>query len=197
MPRRRSRYGYRSRSSLRSTLVTLAALVATPVATVLLLAGVGHLLPRQQGATVTREFAEPPEVVWQLLSDLDNQPSWRRNLTRVERLPDQGGRPAWIEYHGEVPEAVRLADVRAPLRLVTERLSETTGPVPARWVWELAAAGEGSRLSLTRQVVVDAPLARAIGFVFQAPRREAERVLADISSRLASLDRARTTALNR
>lgn len=197
MPPRRSRYRYRSRSRARGGLATVAALVATPLLTVALLAGLGALLPRQQGATVTRLFREPPEVLWQLLSDVDNQPTWRRSLTRVERLPDQGGRPAWLEFRGEAAEPVRLAVARAPQQLVTERVPEGAGPADARWVWEVAEVEEGSRLSLTRQVIVDSPLARAIGFVFQAPRREAEQVLADMAVRLASLQRQRTTALNR
>lgn len=196
MSRRRSRYRYRAQSHFRSSITTIAALVATPILTVLLLATVGQLLPRQQGATLTRVFPEAPEVLWQLLTDLDNQPTWRRGLTRVERLPDQGGRPAWLEFHGREAEAVRVADARAPLRLVTERVAEGVEVAEASWVWELAPVEEGSQLTLTRQVVVNQPLARAVGFVFQAPRREVERALADLSERVARAERLRTTALN-
>lgn len=195
MTRRRSRYRYRAHSHVRSSMATIAALVATPVLTVVLLASVGQLLPRQQGASLTRIFPEAPEVLWQLITDLDNQPTWRRNLTRVERLPDQGGRTAWLEFHGRDAEAVRVADARAPLRLVTERVGEDA-TAEATWEWELAPVEEGSRLKLTRQVVVDQPLARAVGFVFQAPRREVERALADLSARVARAERLRTTALN-
>ncbi len=195
MTRRRSRYRYRARSHFRSSMATIAALVATPVLTVVLLASVGQLLPRHQGASLTRVFPEAPEVLWQLLTDLDNQPTWRKGLTRVERLPDQGGRTAWLEFHGRDAEAVRVADARAPLRLVTERVGEdATGE--ASWEWELAPVEEGSRLTLTRQVVVHQPLARAVGFVFQGPRREVERALADLSARVARAERLRTTALN-
>lgn len=195
MTRRRSRYRYRARSHFRSSMATIAALVATPVLTVVLLASVGQLLPRHQGASLTRIFPEAPEVLWQLITDLDEQPTWRRGLTRVERLPDQGGRTAWLEFHGREAEAVRVADARAPLRLVTERVGEDAGG-EASWEWELAPVEEGSRLTLTRQVVVHQPLARAVGFVFQAPRREVERALADLSARVARAERLRTTALN-
>lgn len=195
MTRRRSRYRYRAQPHFRSSLATIAALIATPILTVLLLASVGQLLPRHQGASLTRVFPESPEVLWQLITDLDNQPTWRRGLTRVERLPDQGGRPAWLEYHGREAEALRVADARAPMRLVTERVGEDAVP-EATWEWELARVEEGSRLTLTRQVVVHPPLARAVGFVFQAPRREVERALADLSARIARAEQLRTTALN-
>lgn len=196
MTRRRSRYRYRAHSHFRSSVATIAALVATPILTVVLLASVGQLLPRQQGASLTRVFPEAPEVLWQLITDLDNQPTWRRGLTRVERLPDQGGRTAWLEFHGRDAEAVRVVDARAPLRLVTERVGEGAEAVEASWEWTLAAVEEGSRLTLTRQVVVHQPLARAVGFVFQAPKREVERALADLSQRVAKAERLRTTALN-
>ncbi|MFN2317785.1 MAG: SRPBCC domain-containing protein [Gemmatimonadales bacterium] len=195
MTRRRSRYRYRAHSPVRSSMATIAALVATPILTVVLLASVGQLLPRQQGASLTRVFPEAPEVLWQLITDLDDQPTWRRGLTKVERLPDQGGRTAWLEFRGRDAEAVRVADARAPLRLVTERVGEDAAG-EASWEWELAPVEDGSRLTLTRQVMVHQPLARAVGFVFQAPRRDVERALADLSARVARAERLRTTALN-
>lgn len=195
MTRRRSRYGYRSRSRAPSSLTTVLTLLAAPVLTVLLLGGLGHLLPEQQGATLSRVFRESPEVLWQLLADLDNHPTWRRELTRLERLPDHDGQPSWIEYRGGEAEAVRLADARAPLRLVTERVAPA-GPPPASWTWELAPVEGGSRLTLTRLVRVERPLARAIGFVFQAPRREVERALADLTARLVAAERQRASALH-
>lgn len=198
MTRRRSRYGYRGRrQKARSSLGTLLALVATPVLTVLLLAGLGLLLPAQQGATLSRAFRTPPEVVWQFLTDLDSQPTWRRNLTRVERLPDQGGRPAWLEYKGGQAEAVRLTEVQPNRRLVTEQVALEEGRPGGAWIWELKPAEGGSLVTLTREVLVDAPLARAIGFIFQAPRREAERSLNDLAQRVERAERLRAAAVMR
>lgn len=198
MTRRRSRYGYRARrQKARSSLGTVLALVATPVLTILLLAGLGFLLPAQQGATLSRTFRTPPEVVWQFLTDLDNQPTWRRNLTRVERLPDQGGRQAWLEYGKGQAEAVRLAEVLPNRRLVTEQVALDEGRPGGSWTWELTPAEDGSVVTLTRAVLVDAPLARAIGFIFQAPRREVERSLNDLAQRVARAERLRAAAVMR
>jgi len=193
---RRSRYGYRSRPRAWPSAATLAGVLAAPVVVVALLAGLGRWLPEVQLATRSASYPEPPDVVWQLLLDLDTHPTWRRGLTRVERLPDQQGRPAWLEYHGGAVEAVWIADARPPLRLVTERVP-ADGPAEASWTWDLAREAEGSRLTVTRQVRVGRPVARVIGWVLRGPGREAERALADLGQRLRAADRTRTTALNR
>lgn len=195
-PPRRSRYGYRSRPRTWPSAAALAGVLAAPVLALALLAGLGRWLPEVQSATRTASFPEPPDVVWQLLLDLDTQPTWRRGLTRVERLPDQQGRPAWLEYRGGAAEAFWIADARPPLRLVTERVP-ATGPAEASWTWELAREAEGSRLTLTRRVRVEQPVARAIGMIMRGPGREADRALADLGQRLAAAERTRTTALNR
>jgi uncharacterized protein YndB with AHSA1/START domain len=167
------------------------------VLTILLLAGLGLLLPARQGATLSRSFQTTPEVVWQFLTDLDSQPTWRRNLSRVERLPDQGGRPAWLEYSGGRAEAVRMTEVLPYRRLVTEEVAPEEGRPGGSWTWDLKPAEGGSRVTLTREVLVDAPLARALGFIFQAPRREAERSLSDLAQRVERAERLRAAAVMR
>jgi len=195
-PRRRSRYGYRPRARRRPSLGTFLAVLAVPVGIGLLLSGLGVLLPALQGASRTVTLTEPVDVVWQLLVDVDNQPTWRRGLSRVERLPDLDGRPAWREYYGGTTEALRIADARPPRLLVTERVGGNGAP-DASWTWDLAPDPQGSRLTLTRRVRVEQKAARALGALLGAPRRDVNRVLADLSARLAAAERSRTTALNR
>ncbi|MDZ4675541.1 MAG: SRPBCC family protein, partial [Gemmatimonadota bacterium] len=146
---------------------------------------------------VSRTIAvpEPPDVVWHVITDLDNLATWRRGLTRVERLPDFGGRPAWMEYRGEVQEAVRVAEAQPPLRLVTERMSSSGRR--ASWSWEMARTVRGSRLTLTRRVSEDPLYLRIVNGLTGRIGREVEQALADLSFRLSTGSRLRTTALNR
>lgn len=193
--RARSRYAYRPRRLDLSAGPVLAALGA-PFLLVAMLSGLGRLLPQEQQASGSITLREPPEALWQVIVDLEGHPSWRRGLTRVERLPDSGGQPAWLEFHGRAAEAIRIADVRAPLRLVTERVPMEGTPT-ATWTWELSAAGEGSRLTLTRHERMAGSLTRAVGWISRGARRDVDRVLVDLASRLATAERQRTTALNR
>lgn len=193
--RPRSRYAYRPRRLDLSAGPILAALGA-PILFVAALSGLGHLLPDEQRASASLVLRESPEVLWQVLVDLEGHPSWRRGLTRVERLPDQGGQPAWVEYHGRTAEAIRIADARAPLRLVTERVPREGTPT-ATWTWELAVEPGGSRLTLTRYERGHGSLGRALAWVTRGAHREVDRVLADLAVRLARAEQRRTTALNR
>ena len=138
---------------------------------------------------------ESPDVVWHVLTDVDNLVTWRRGLTRVERLPDFGGRPAWMEYRGEVQEAVRVADALPPRRLVTERVSSAGSR--ASWRWELVRTLQGSRLTLTRRVTLDPLSRRSVNALTGQTSREVDQALADLTLRLQAASRSRTTALNR
>jgi len=146
---------------------------------------------------VSRRIAvpEPPDVVWHVLTDLDNLVTWRRGLTRVERLPDFGGRMAWMEYRGAEQEAVRVADALPPRRLVTERVSAAGSR--ASWSWELVRTARGSELTLTRRVTLDPLSRRVMNALMGQTSREVDQALADLTLRLQSASRLRTTALNR
>jgi hypothetical protein len=192
---RHSRYGYRPRALARTGRLLPGALLLGGGG----LLGVALLLAAWIGpdreASGSLAVPEAPDVIWQVLTDLDNLPTWRTGLTRVERLPDLGGTPAWMEFRGTRQEAVRVAEAERPLRLVTERV----GPdgVTASWNWELVRTGEGSRLTLTRRVTLIPLGQRVLSGVFRQTGREVEQALSDLSARLDGASRVRTTALHR
>lgn len=192
--RRRSRYGYRSR--LRAPV-----LLAAGLASILLGAAVGVLglaaLWYEPERVVSRTvwLKESPDVVWQVLVGLDDHPSWRRGVSRIERLPDDSGQPAWLEFDGASSREVRIAEALPPVRLVTEH-REANG-VEASLAWDLTRSAAGSQLTVTRRVVLSHPVERAVGGLFGLPGRELDRAVADLSLRLSAAARLRTTALNR
>lgn len=192
---RHSRYGYRPRARARHGR-RWAGLLAIAVAGVL---GVAAITAAWRGPVqeVSRTIAvpEPPDVVWHVITDLDNLTTWRRGLTRVERLPDSGGRPAWMEYRGAEQEAVRVAEAQPPHRLVTERVSSSGGR--ASWRWQMSRTVRGSQLTLTRSVRVGPLHQRIVNGLTGRVGREVDQALDDLSFRLRTGSRLRTTALNR
>lgn len=194
-PARHSRYGYRPRNRARTSrrLVRLGALGAGVFLGMAILVALWIGPVREASRTIV--LPEPPDVIWHVITDLDNLASWRRGLTRVERLPDWGGRPAWTEYRGLVQEAVRVAEAQPPYRLVTERLSATG--TRASWSWEMARTPTGSQLTLTRRVTLDPLLSRIVHGITGQTGREVDQALDDLGFRLQSASRLRTTALNR
>lgn len=192
---RHSRYGYRprSRARLARRFLMLGGLgaVALGAGAVLVAAALGP----ERVASRVLVVPEPPDVVWHVLTDLDNLVTWRRGITRVERLPDFGGQLAWMEYRGEASEAVRVSEARPPSRLVTERVGSTGSR--ASWSWEVVRTARGSELTVTRRVSVEPLVRRVASRLSGQTRREVDRVLADLTLRLQSASRLRTAALNR
>ena len=141
---------------------------------VLLVAGMalaGLALPAAHVASKSARIPRPPADVWRALTDRASQPEWRRDLRRVEALPDAGGLPSFREHSRSgvitfvVDEATAPADGRAG-RLVT-RIADDTLPFGGRWIHEVADDASGARLTITEEGVVKNPIFRFMSrFVF-------------------------------
>ncbi len=140
--------------------------LAVGVALVALIAAVGTFLPP---AHVARRFIvlrQPPESVWSVITDFKTQPSWRKDVTRVELVSDsqdEGG-PVWRE-EGENTLSFRTTESRAPERLV-RTIADKDLPFGGRWIYELAAQDGGTRLTVTEEGEVYNPIFRFIGHFF-------------------------------
>ena len=62
----------------------LAALVAAA-------AIAGMFLPKVHTASKTLRLKQTPEEVWRAITDYAAMPSWRTDVAKIERLPDQNG----------------------------------------------------------------------------------------------------------
>ena len=155
-------------------LVVIAAVVA-------LAAIVGWSLPVSHVASRQRALTAPPDVVWKYITDVDGFPSWRRDITRVERLPDRDGRMVWAEEgsSGRITLAVEKSD--APRELVL-RIADPDLPFGGTWTYEVAPASSGSTLTITERGEIYNPIFRVMArFVFGYE--------ATMASYLESLDR--------
>lgn len=138
----------------------LAALVA-------LVAVIGAVLPKGHVATRSAKFHQPPEVIWQALTDVEAFPSWRPDVRRVERLPDRDGRRAWREVwkNGQVI-AMETVELEPPRRLVG-RIADPNLPFGGTWTYELHPAEGGTVLRITENGEIYNPIFRFMArFVF-------------------------------
>jgi uncharacterized protein YndB with AHSA1/START domain len=115
---------------------------------VALAAGVGALLPRAHLASRTLRVRRTPAEVWALITDVEGFPSWRSGVTHVDRLPDRGGRPAWVEHgsSGDIP--LETVDAQPPQRLVL-RIADPTLPFGGTWTYIVSSTPDGAALSIT------------------------------------------------
>jgi uncharacterized protein YndB with AHSA1/START domain len=127
---------------------------------------IGWLLPETHRASRQATFQASPETVWTLITNVEGFPSWRSDVTTVQRLPDRDGRPVWIEEgsNGRITLAVERSE--APRLLVT-RIADPDLAFGGTWTYEISPAAGGSTLTITEHGVIYNPFFRVMArFVF-------------------------------
>jgi uncharacterized protein YndB with AHSA1/START domain len=141
------------------------------VALVLLVAVVGALLPRDYDAALSARYAQPPQAVWAVVSDLAALPTWDPLVRRMERLPDRSGHPVWREHNGDGTVTYEVVEVLAPRRLVLQVLANDA---PFRGTWTFALApeeGGGSSLTVAAHGRIGNPFFRfLLRFIYGGDR---------------------------
>lgn len=142
----------------------------------------GLMLPSEHRTIVRGSLKRPPEAVWRVLTDLDGMPMWRSDVTRVERLPDAGGRTTWREVGRQGEVIVELAESQPPRLLVTNH-REAGRPALPELTFQLTAVGPGTSITLIERSQVGNPLLRVL-VRLGARSSSAARLLRDLEDRL-------------
>lgn len=130
-------------------------------AAIVLVLGVGALLPQDHVASVERRVAGAPEEVWRVITDVERMPEWRPEVDRVERLAGRGALPVWRESGAGGALTMEVTELDPPRRMVT-RIADEGLPFGGTWSYELEPAGTGTRLRLTENGQVYNPLFRFV-----------------------------------
>lgn len=123
---------------------------------VLVLAGIiifliGSFLPEDHVASKTLTLRQPPETVWQVISDFANQPKWNPEMKSVERLPDRNGHAVWQEEMSGMKIPLETLETEAPKKLVRRIASEDLG-FGGDWEYIITPTIEGgSQLTITER----------------------------------------------
>jgi len=121
---------------------------------------VGAFRPKTHIAVHAVVLAASPERIWAEIADVERQPEWVPEVTKVERLADRDGKPSYREHFGQF-EATTVVTVSDPPRKFVKEILPG-GPFYGSWTWELAPEGQGTRLTITEQGTVENPLFRAM-----------------------------------
>jgi uncharacterized protein YndB with AHSA1/START domain len=138
----------------------LVIAVAAIAVLILVVIAVGALLPKDHTVTRAVRLRQPPAAIWQAITDYSKFPEWRRDVTRVEPLPD--GKPGWVEEvkgAGRIP--LEITQSVAPVRLVSH-IADPNLPFGGQWVYEITpeADGAGATLRVTENGSVSNPFFR-------------------------------------
>ncbi len=147
---------------LKWTLIILG----TVVVLIAVVAIVGAMLPRGHVATRTARYKQKPEAIWLAITRVEELPSWRGDLTGVERLPDRNGMPMWREK-GRNGTMTFATEEFAPPRRLRTRIADEGLPFGGSWIWELTPDGEGTHLRITENGEIYNPIFRFMArFIF-------------------------------
>ena len=131
----------------------LAALVVLAIV-------IGWFLPVGHTASRTARFQQPPEVVWQAITDYAAIPSWWDWSQKAERLPDREGREVWRETN-KFGDAVTMETIESdpPRKLVREIVGEDL-PFGGTWTWEIKPVEDGCTVTITEDGEIYNPFFR-------------------------------------
>jgi uncharacterized protein YndB with AHSA1/START domain len=130
---------------------------------------IGSFQPRSHVVTRAITTRQPPDNVWQLITDFAAGPTWRQGIIAVERLPDHDGHAVWREtYKGNYKMTLETTEAAPPHRLV-RTIADEKGPFRGRWEFDLSAVEGGSRLAITEHGEIPNPFFRFMARMFMDP----------------------------
>jgi hypothetical protein len=136
----------RGKIVMRGIRAVIFVLVALLVLIVLVVVTIGAFLPSRHISTRAARFHQPPDAIWRAIADYAKFPEWRKDVSRVETLPDLNGKPVWREFDrhgGSIPYQVMV--MVAPRVLVT-RIADPQLPFGGTWTYEISSQADGSSL---------------------------------------------------
>lgn len=143
-------------------IVVIVALVAVAFL-------IGSMLPKGHTVTRTLRVNQSPAAVWAVITDAQAMPSWRLNVVKVERLPDQNGHPVWSEsYKNGDSLPFEMIESVPPTRLVG-RIADPRLPFGGTWTYEITPVDGGCTLTITERGEAYNPIFRLVSrFINQA-----------------------------
>ncbi len=97
--------------------------------------------------------------------DVAGYPSWRRDVHRVDLLPNAAGGRAWREYQSDRSNdrgiAFEMGEASPPRHLVT-RITDRSLPFGGEWEYDIVPNGTGSRVTIAEHGEINNPVFRFV-----------------------------------
>ena len=162
-------------------------IVGALVLIVVLVLGVGAMLPQNHVASRTVQLPQSPDRVWSAISDVAKYPSWRSDVVSVDMLPvPSGAQVAWRENakHGSLSYVA--TDAVQPSHFATH-ITDTDKPFGGGWLFEISPARNGgSTLTITEYGEVYNPLFRFVSRFIIGHTRTIDTYIADLRKHIAT-----------
>jgi uncharacterized protein YndB with AHSA1/START domain len=154
---------------------------------VVLVLGVGVLLPKSHRASVTKTFGCSADLVWNIITDFAQAPKWRSDIRAVEQLPLRGGNTMWKETSRSGDSITYETVELVPKKRMVRRIADDTLPFGGTWTTELTAAENGGTVvQIVEDGVVYNPVFRFVSKFILGHKRSMENYLRSLSAYLES-----------
>jgi uncharacterized protein YndB with AHSA1/START domain len=151
---------------------------------VVIVVGVGYMLPQKHTASREQTYASDPAKVFEAITTPAKYTEWRSGVKSVELLPDHDGRRRFREVGSDGTITFVFEELSSPRRVVS-RIADESLPFGGRWTYELEPAGTGTKLRITEDGEVYNPIFRFMSrFVF-GHHASLDAFHADLKRRLA------------
>jgi hypothetical protein len=152
---------------------------AVPASAVVLICGIGWLLPRDHVASADAVLPAAPAEVARLVREIEAQPNWRRGVTAIEVQERRTEGLRYVERTGE--EAIAFDFVEEePGRRFRSTIADPSLPFGGAWTIWVDAEGNGTRVRIEEKGFVTNPVYRFFAAVLFGYDRTMNAYLADL-----------------
>lgn len=144
---------------------------------------IGLSLPAQRTFTRTHVFKSPVEKVFEMVTNVEGQASWRSDLKAVQLNSPEAGKERWTEILKNQPpiqfqSTAKILNQRFEMKLKGQGFT-------GHWVGEFEPSpNQGTRVSFTETTTVNHPFARVFAYLFVDLNKSIERYIQDLAKAL-------------
>lgn len=163
----------------------IARILVAAVLLVVLVYGVGLLMPAERVVTKTTLIDGLPELVYRIATDVEHYPLWRSDLRSLS-IETRGDLWSWTEVR-EGGATIRYREtLKEPQRKYAVEFENPSG-VRGRWQGDFEPSGEDrTKLTCTETTVIDHPLFRLPAYVLMNVGARLDVLLGDLNRRAAN-----------
>jgi uncharacterized protein YndB with AHSA1/START domain len=160
--------------------------LAVVVACVLLVAIVGWNLPVRHRAARQATFAASPDVVFEIIANVEQFPTWRSNVKSVDRVAMPGEARGFREVSGD-GTILYAIDEGVPGRRLVTRIADPSLPFGGTWTYALTPATNGTVLRITEDGEVHNPIFRFVSRFVISQHATIDAYLTDLGRKLGTV----------
>jgi hypothetical protein len=155
------------------------------VVLVIIVVGVGSILPVEHHVTREVILKSTPAKTWAIIVDFPSAPKWRKNLKSVEKV-ERDGEIMWKEEDQSGDSLLyRTLFSQEPKKLVREIVGPEL-PFGGTWTFVLEPHPEGAKLQITEDGKVYQPVYRFVSRFFLGHSRSLDLYLGALEQYVAS-----------